>query len=623
MSSTTNSAAGSLSPASGTQTSDQSRSLPSPLLSSAEPDGRLGELAARHGDESPGFRELGAAGKTLRDTIARSHLEELARHAIGEENPAGLIEIDHAGGDVLDDALDQPLLAQQLVAALGDLARHAIDRLGERRELEHRGLDAERGGASGDPLRARHDLHDRPGERARQPRPERGEQEEDRERGEQRPAADERRLCRRLLLLRQQGHRKEQARLSGIEAGHGERRVELQILGAAGSRRARGLVLATERHARPDLAGNPPRQESGSEELPLARGVDLAPPVEAHVVSDDPREPDQNLVVDRRAETESGLEREHVLSQHALGGRERRLGGGTAARARRDSREFARAIRRAGRAERAAAARRGGSAGWRRSASCARGDRAPLRGAGRAGSRERRASPPRTGLPQRARRRARAPPPARARARRAPRRRRHSRAAGHARCPPAWRSSRHLPRHDCECRERRRRIGVRRRRRHRRYSRRPPRAPGRAPASPRARERRGSRLRASRAPTPGRVREVRSIRRGNSPGRHAAARRRDHRALQRRRRIPDAAPSRSARPPPPGLHPPADSGPRSVRRARRAARGRSSGPARDRGRARRSAADRRRNSRVAFPAARSTSAEIASSRASGEPRQST
>ena len=93
-------------------------------------------------------RKIGAAGKTVRNTIAGSYLEELARHAIGQENPAGLIEIDHAGGDVLDDALHQPLLAQQLVAALADLARHAIDRLGKRRELEHRGLDAERASSS-------------------------------------------------------------------------------------------------------------------------------------------------------------------------------------------------------------------------------------------------------------------------------------------------------------------------------------------------------------------------------------------------------------------------------------------------------------------------------------------
>ena len=121
----------------------------------AEPDGRLRELAAPGGDESPRLGELGAAGEPVRDAIARRHLEELARHAVGEQHAAGLVEIDHAGGDVLDDALDQPLLAQQLVAPFGDPARHAIDRLGERRELEHRRLDAERGGAAGDPLRAR------------------------------------------------------------------------------------------------------------------------------------------------------------------------------------------------------------------------------------------------------------------------------------------------------------------------------------------------------------------------------------------------------------------------------------------------------------------------------------
>ena len=70
--------------------------------------------------------------------LARRHFQQLARHAVGQQHPARLVEVDHAGGDVLDDALDQALLAQQLVAPFGDPARHAVDRLGQRRELEHR-----------------------------------------------------------------------------------------------------------------------------------------------------------------------------------------------------------------------------------------------------------------------------------------------------------------------------------------------------------------------------------------------------------------------------------------------------------------------------------------------------
>ncbi len=295
-------------------------------LRTAEPESRLGELVVPRADELTRCGELGPPREALRDAIARRHFQKLAGDAVGQQHAAGLVEIDHARGDVLDDALDQALLAHQLVPPFGDPARHAVDRLGERRKLEHRRLDTERRRAARDSLRPAHELHDRAGEGAGQTGPESGEQQEDGQRGQQRPATDQRGLGRGLFLLRQERHRQEETGLPRIEAGHRERRVELEVLGAAGARGARGLVLAAERHARPDLARNPPRQESGSEELPLARGVDLASPVETDVVPDDARQPDQDFVVDCRTETESRLEREHVLPEHALRRRQRRLG---------------------------------------------------------------------------------------------------------------------------------------------------------------------------------------------------------------------------------------------------------------------------------------------------------
>ena len=96
------------------------------------------------------------------------------------------------------------LLAHQPLAGVGDLARHLVDRLDQQGELELGGREVERGGAGGDPPGPLDELHQRPGEVARQAPSHRHQQGEQGRRHQQPLAAELRELARALLLLGEQ-----------------------------------------------------------------------------------------------------------------------------------------------------------------------------------------------------------------------------------------------------------------------------------------------------------------------------------------------------------------------------------------------------------------------------------
>ena len=52
-----------------------------------EPESGLRKHVVPGGDELPRCRELRPAGEALSDAITRRHLQELARHAVGQKNP--------------------------------------------------------------------------------------------------------------------------------------------------------------------------------------------------------------------------------------------------------------------------------------------------------------------------------------------------------------------------------------------------------------------------------------------------------------------------------------------------------------------------------------------------------
>jgi hypothetical protein len=234
------------------------------------------------------------------------------------QDPPFAVERDDAGGDVLDHALDHLLFAQQPLARLGDPPRHLVDRLDERRELHFGGRQVERRRAGGDPPRPFDQLGKRPREVARQARRHGQQQSEEAGAHQHAVAAQVGEVALHLLLLRQERHRQEEPRLRRRHPRHAQRRVELEVGGLAGAVDARGELIAEESEARVDLPRDALGQQAGGEQLVAARGVDAAPPVEVDLVAGDPREPDQEVVVERGVEAEAGGEGQDVVAEHLL-----------------------------------------------------------------------------------------------------------------------------------------------------------------------------------------------------------------------------------------------------------------------------------------------------------------
>ena len=135
------------------------------------------------------------------------------------QHPPVAVERDDAGGDVLHHPLADLLLAHQPLAGVGDLARHLVDRLDQQGQLELGRREVERGGAGGDPPGPLDELHQRPGEVARQPPADGHQQGEEGRRHQQPLAAELRELARPLLLLGEQRHGEEQPVVAGAAPG--------------------------------------------------------------------------------------------------------------------------------------------------------------------------------------------------------------------------------------------------------------------------------------------------------------------------------------------------------------------------------------------------------------------
>ncbi len=131
-----------------------------------------------------------------------------------------------------------------------------------------------------------------------------------------------------LLLLRQQRQGHEQPGLRGrVVAGKAQRRVELEVLHLRDTVGQRVEIAGAQRQARVDRTRQAGRQQAGGEQLVLARGRELAAPVEVD------RPPHQLRDAGQLGIEGAGIERvadrlgADLLVEQALGGGKRRLPG--------------------------------------------------------------------------------------------------------------------------------------------------------------------------------------------------------------------------------------------------------------------------------------------------------
>ena len=97
--------------------------------------------------------------------------------------------------------------------------------------------------------------------------------------------------------------------------------VELQsaALDLAGAVDPRRRVVPQQSQTREDFAWDPFWQQPGGEQLGFAGRIDTASPVEIDFVVDDPRQPVEDIVVQRCIHTKAGLQCQDVLTKHTLG----------------------------------------------------------------------------------------------------------------------------------------------------------------------------------------------------------------------------------------------------------------------------------------------------------------
>ncbi|OQC38906.1 MAG: hypothetical protein BWX64_01735 [Acidobacteria bacterium ADurb.Bin051] len=303
------------------------RPLPVRSVFGRDPD-RLplpgGEAA---GNQSFERRQPRPGRQRVAQMLARTDAEEPLCRRVGEQDDTGRIEGDHAGSDLIDDPLDQLLFPHQTVAAGGDLPRHHLHRLDERRELRLFRPPGERRLPGGDPPGALDELGERPREAAREAQRERHEPGEQGARDQERAPAQLQELRGELLLLGELRHREHQPARRRRHPRHSQRREELEVAQPPRPAGARDELLPAQGETLLHLARQLPREQPGGVELAPARRMDLAAPVERDLMLDHPRQPGQEIVVEHRVEAETGLEGEQVLPQDPLGRRQRRLPG--------------------------------------------------------------------------------------------------------------------------------------------------------------------------------------------------------------------------------------------------------------------------------------------------------
>ncbi len=148
--------------------------LPSPV-GRRQPHRGAVHLGTRRAQEVRHRPQPLRAGDRRLQALPHLGAEELGRHPVPHQHPPRAIEGDDAGGDVLHHPLADLLLAHEPLAGVGDLAGHLVDGLHQQGELELGGRQIERGGAGGDAAGPLDELHQRPGEVARQAPPHRDE----------------------------------------------------------------------------------------------------------------------------------------------------------------------------------------------------------------------------------------------------------------------------------------------------------------------------------------------------------------------------------------------------------------------------------------------------------------